>query len=829
MNSPQGEASQPNRTIAPPTGHPRGFWFFFWGEFAERSSFYGMRAILPLYLTMALHFSDTKGGTIYFWFKMAVYFLPLVGGYLADRYFGKYWTIVGFSVPYVLGHFILGVPTPVCLFIALVLLACGSGVIKPNISSLMGLTYDQQRPNQPALRTAAFLWFYFSINIGALISQIAMPLLRDEWGYAPAFQFPAWLMVGSLAIFALGKPFYAVDVIQKRQVTPEEKQQRRAALAGTFRLFGLMVFFWVAYEQNDSLWVFFSRDYVRCVVPIVQWKIPPDLIQFLNAAFVLMLIPFFRLLFNWLDPLAKQFTPMIKMLLGFVATTAAVGIISLAGFLTEHSEISDAGVAELGTLQRLKQLDLSHTAVTTSGVEEIEKTLPNVDIALRTPNIGAPSQKVDKSPKQKKYTADDLKKIATNTDLTTLDLSSSEIDEADLDALKGLKQLTNLNLSHTSISDLGLKKLSGLTQLQTLDLSNTKISDAGLSVLKAFGDLQVLKLGGDDITATAVGELASMSKLQSLSLSGLAVSDEDFAAITKLVQLESLDLSGTKITAKSLPELEKLTNLTSLSLDGIQIKQGAFDQLALLTNLQTLSLAQLEISQNDFKSIAGMKKLESLNLAEAKLTTAGLHALSESESVTKLDLSGTLVDSRDLKQLVPMTRLTSLNLSQTQLGDSELPDVAAIINLETLDLSGTQVSNRGISALKALANLQTLNLSFTHPRVSIWWLILAYFVLTVGEVLVYGTGLELAYALAPANMKSFVTACFLCTNTIGNFINSWLSLLYGGSLANKPADRGPLAPGQFFALTMLISAVTTVAFYFVGRQYDRQARDQVEH
>lgn len=92
--------------------HPRAFWFFFWGEFAERSSFYGMKTILPIYLTVGLGLSDSYGGAIFFWFKMGCYLLPLLGGFLADRYFGKYWTIVGFSIPYVLGHFILGLPQP---------------------------------------------------------------------------------------------------------------------------------------------------------------------------------------------------------------------------------------------------------------------------------------------------------------------------------------------------------------------------------------------------------------------------------------------------------------------------------------------------------------------------------------------------------------------------------------------------------------------------------------------------------------------------------------------------------------------------------------------
>src|SRR5438309_9799804 len=188
--------------------HPRGFWFIFWGEFAERCSYYGMRAILPLYLITALGFTESSMTSVYSLFKSACYFLPLVGGFLADRYFGKYWTIVGFSVPYVAGHFILGIENEVAMFLALALLAGGSGVIKPNISTLMGQTYDQKRPGQEALRSAAFMWFYFAINVGALISTFALPYVRIWSGYAVAFQFPAWLMVASLLIFALGKPYY---------------------------------------------------------------------------------------------------------------------------------------------------------------------------------------------------------------------------------------------------------------------------------------------------------------------------------------------------------------------------------------------------------------------------------------------------------------------------------------------------------------------------------------------------------------------------------------------------------------------------------------------
>jgi dipeptide/tripeptide permease len=327
-----------------PTSHPVAFWFFFWGEFAERASFYGMRTILALYLTSVLGFAATDAGPIQYRFKAAVYFLPLLGGFIADRFFGKYWTIVGFSIPYVAGHFILGIPHPIAVYIALALLAGGSGVIKPNISTLMGKTYDEQRPGQEKLLSAAFLWFYFSINVGSLISTFALPAIRDHYAgphadkaqlqhaYALAFQFPAWLMVASLIVFAAGKPFYAKDKIVRRTVTPEERAERWKTLWKLAGIFTLIVFFWVPYEHNDTIWVWFIRDYVNLPhlphIPALGWtdperRVAPDQVQSLNPLFVLIFAPFCVWFFRKVDPNDRVFTVTNRMLLGF-----GMGVIS---------------------------------------------------------------------------------------------------------------------------------------------------------------------------------------------------------------------------------------------------------------------------------------------------------------------------------------------------------------------------------------------------------------------------------------------------------------------------------------------------------------------
>jgi dipeptide/tripeptide permease len=318
-------------------GHPTGFWFFFWGEFAERCSYYGMRAILYYYMTEQLLIAKENALSIQMAFKFACYLLPLVGGYLADRYFGKYWTIVGFSIPYVVGQILIGFESQWMLFFALVLLACGSGVIKPNISSLMGMTYDQQRPGNIPLRANAFLWFYFSINIGSTLSMVALPIIRTEFGYQFAFALPAILMAMALVVFALGKRFYATETIGRRiQPSPEDRMVQRRVLFGLFGIFALMVFFWVVYEHNDSVWVEFAGTNMN-MPTLPNWlggkEVKADQFQFVNAALILVFVPLSQWFWPKVDPTGTRFPHTTKMFLGFLFTASAPAVMAIAATL----------------------------------------------------------------------------------------------------------------------------------------------------------------------------------------------------------------------------------------------------------------------------------------------------------------------------------------------------------------------------------------------------------------------------------------------------------------------------------------------------------------
>lgn len=328
-----------------PNRHPRGFWFIFWGELAERASFYGMKTLLLLYMVNKLSYTDANSATVVSLFTAACYILPIVGGYIADHYLGKFKTIIYFAIPYIMGHIILGTfNTQVGLYVALLLLAGGSGTIKPNISTLMGLMY--QRAGKEHLMTQAFSWFYMAINIGAAITTWALPFIRDNYGYSAAFMAPTILMVVALGMFYLGKKHYPVEIISREKVvkTAQQKHEEWVVIRRLSGLFLLVVFFWSIFDQSYSTWTLFARDYMN--LPFITLfgynkVIPPDAIQGFNPVLIVLMTPLFAWLWSKTDR-SKRFhlSSPKKMLLGFGLVVLCMGIMTVAGFIGVNSKVS---------------------------------------------------------------------------------------------------------------------------------------------------------------------------------------------------------------------------------------------------------------------------------------------------------------------------------------------------------------------------------------------------------------------------------------------------------------------------------------------------------
>jgi POT family proton-dependent oligopeptide transporter len=329
--------------------HPRGFWFIFWGELAERASFYGMRTVLALYMITVLSFKEEDGAAIMHAFIAACYVAPLLGGFLADRVLGRYKTILYFSGPYILGHIILGGwENRTALFIALGLLALGSGSIKPNTSTLMGQMYEEQKKGH--LLTEAFSYFYAAINIGSAIATLALPWIRDrvaltstiERGYAVALTIPAALMAVAFVFFALGKKYYPKEDV--RSLPPKTAEQRaleRRTLGRLAGLFSMIAIFWFVYDQSASTWIYFANKHMDLTV-FPGFSTTADQIQGLNPILIVILTPIFNWLWNFLKERRNGvgIPDTTKMLIGFVIVIACMATMSFAGYLAADGKVS---------------------------------------------------------------------------------------------------------------------------------------------------------------------------------------------------------------------------------------------------------------------------------------------------------------------------------------------------------------------------------------------------------------------------------------------------------------------------------------------------------
>jgi proton-dependent oligopeptide transporter, POT family len=324
--------------IATPGAHPRGFWFVFWGELAERASFYGMRTLLALYLLDILRFEPAGAASVMTLFLAAAYLTPVLGGFIADRYLGRFGTIAAFALPYLAGHLVLGgVPTRTGLGIALVLLALGSGAIKPNTSTLMGMIYEAEK--KTALLGRAFSYFYAAINVGSALTSLGLPLVRERYGYPIALAVPAALMAVAFALFVAGRRHYPAEP-PRRAPTPGERAAARASIRKLAPLFGLIAVFWFVYDQTASTWIFFARE----LADLRLWgtvSITPDQIQGTNPVFILVLTPIFHRLWTWLGARRGGAVPDThKMHLGFWIVVVVTAGMAVAGASTAFGKLS---------------------------------------------------------------------------------------------------------------------------------------------------------------------------------------------------------------------------------------------------------------------------------------------------------------------------------------------------------------------------------------------------------------------------------------------------------------------------------------------------------
>ncbi|NKE43886.1 peptide MFS transporter [Roseomonas frigidaquae] len=331
---------QPARWLL--AGHPTGFWYVFWAELAERASFWGMRVLLSLYLVEMLGFSEANAGSVAQLFNAACYLTPILGGFIADHYLGRYRTIIWFCVPYLVGHLCFGFfRGEVALFLGLLLIALGSGAIKPNTSTLMGLMYE--RLGRRHLLDEAFVYYYAAINLGATITSLAVPIVQSSHGYGPALMIPTGLIALSMLIFWRGRRYFPTEniVVRPFSASRPQWQEERAVLLRLAGILTLVAIYWFLADQSSSTWVFLANDHMDLTLWPTGLALTAAQTQALNPLMILLFTPLLRPIWRRMEALrGRQLGPADKMTVGFVLTVLAMAVMALAGHVAESGKAS---------------------------------------------------------------------------------------------------------------------------------------------------------------------------------------------------------------------------------------------------------------------------------------------------------------------------------------------------------------------------------------------------------------------------------------------------------------------------------------------------------
>ncbi|CAI9623953.1 unnamed protein product, partial [Staurois parvus] len=363
-------------------GYPLSIFFIVVNEFCERFSYYGMRAVLVLYFKYFLQWDNNLATVVYHTFVAVCYLTPILGAIVADSWLGKFKTIIYLSIVYTVGQIVMsvsaihditdgnrdGTPDNLSIHVALsmiglILIAFGTGGIKPCVAAFGG---DQFEEHQDKQRSSFFSIFYLSINAGSLLSTIITPILRgQECGihsqqkcYPLAFGVPAALMAVALLVFIVGSRMYkkvspqgnimlkvfkcisfaisnryrnrSKSIPKREHWMDWAKEKYEERLIAQIKMVVKVLFlyiplpmFWALFDQQGSRWTLQATTMDGNFGAL---QIQPDQMQTINAILIIVLVPIVDIV---VYPLIKKcklnFTPLKRMTVGmFFAAMAFV-------------------------------------------------------------------------------------------------------------------------------------------------------------------------------------------------------------------------------------------------------------------------------------------------------------------------------------------------------------------------------------------------------------------------------------------------------------------------------------------------------------------------
>jgi POT family proton-dependent oligopeptide transporter len=325
--------------------HPKGLYFLSMIEMWERFSYYGMRALLTLYMVKFLLFSTEKAGYIYGLYTGLVYATPLVGGYIADRYLGTKKCIMIGAIIMALGHFLMAVSALPFFYTALGLLIIGNGFFKPNISTTVGRLYEENDHR----RDSGFTIFYMGINLGALLSPLICGTLGEKIGFHYGFGVAGVGMVIGLLIYLWGQKKYLGHIglepihCQKQNKCDPDKvnldiplsKEDKHKIAAIFILMFFTIFFWASFEQAGSSLTLFADQSTNRIIPFFNWEFPVSYFQSVNPLLIIILAPLFSSLWINLAKTNKDPSTPVKFTLGLALISIGFFVMAFAASLSD--------------------------------------------------------------------------------------------------------------------------------------------------------------------------------------------------------------------------------------------------------------------------------------------------------------------------------------------------------------------------------------------------------------------------------------------------------------------------------------------------------------
>ncbi|MEC4018778.1 peptide MFS transporter [Streptomyces sp. H27-D2] len=378
-------------------GHPRGLATLFMTEMWERFSWYGMRALLTLYLIAAvldgpLQDREALAAAIYGVYNALVYMLAMPGGWIADRLWGARKSVLVGGIVIAAGHFVLAIPSTATFFVGLLMIAIGTGLLKPNISAMVGGLYQG---SSSARRDAGFTLFYMAINLGGFAAPLVVGYLGEQVDWHLGFAVAGIGMTFAVVQYVLGgRHLGDIGKLPASPATPEEKRSvlRKvlmwSAIAvvavagdvvlGTFDIEHLVnvmavlgvvvpiiyfvvmfrspsltaeerpkikafmwffitaVLFWMIYEQSGSLLTIFADTKTDRMIG--GWEFPASWYQSVNPAYIIILVPIFASGWVWLAKRNREPSTVTKFALAMLLVGGSFGIMGLAGAAAANSD-----------------------------------------------------------------------------------------------------------------------------------------------------------------------------------------------------------------------------------------------------------------------------------------------------------------------------------------------------------------------------------------------------------------------------------------------------------------------------------------------------------